>query len=442
MTDALLCLPFALLLLGIALFPMLESTRHLWEHNRNKLLYSLGLGLAGLGVHLATGGAQDRMFHAALEYAAFIALIASLYIVSGGIYITGAFAGYPHVNTAFLGLGALLANLLGTTGASMVLLRPLLRANQHRKHTTHIVIFFIFTVSNCGGLLTPLGDPPLYLGFLRGVPFEWTLGLWPEWLFSNLTLLFLFHLIDSRAFTREDLATRDNLVDQIKAAARPLHVRGHINFLFLAAILLTLLGSSYAVTPLFARALPAETAQAAGTLFQAAAMAVIAFASYRLTQPGIHAHNEFSFGPIKEVAAIFSGIFAAMVPALVVLEAHAPALGLSGARHYFWATGILSSLLDNAPTYLTFATLAAGQAGVSSEHLLELVRTSPAPLVAISCGSVLMGALTYIGNGPNFMVKAVAEHQGVKMPGFLGYLKWSCAVLLPLFLLMTFIFFK
>lgn len=437
---ALHALPFAGLLALVAILPLLPGVSHWWEHLRNKLIVAAALGIAGVLAYVSVSHDWVRVGHSYLEYAAFLAMVASLYIVAGGIYITGAFAGFPWLNTLFLGIGAVLANLLGTTGASMVLIRPLLRANKLRSHKTHIVVFFIFVVSNCGGLLTPLGDPPLYLGFLRGVPFGWTLRFTREWLLVNGALMAIFHLIDSYWYTKEETSTHHGLAEEVAAAERPIHIRGKANFAWLGAILAVLIGSSLVLVPLLTPSMGLEHAQLAGTVFQIVAMAGIAFASYKGTAPTIHMHNEFSFHPILEVGIIFFGIFGAMVPALAMLEAKAAALGVTLPWHYFWASGLLSSVLDNAPTYLTFATLAAAQVGVDAGHLAQLAREHPMLLEAVACGSVMMGALTYIGNGPNFMVKAIAEHQGVKMPSFVGYMKWSYAVLLPLFLLVTWFF--
>ena len=433
--------PFGGLLACIALLPLIPATRHWWDNNRSKLQLAAAAAALGLGLYISATGDWSAVGHTYLEYAAFLAMIASLYTVSGGIYISGAFAGYPYVNTLFLLLGAVLANGLGTTGASMVLLRPLLRANKLRQHKVHIVVFFIFVVSNCGGLLTPLGDPPLYLGFLRGVPFAWTLGLTKHWLLVNGALLLVFHLLDEYYFTHEDLETKSNLVDEVKKAERALHIRGGRNFYFLAGILGAMLGSSYVLVPLLRGSLGEANAALASVLFQILAMLAIAYASFKTTPDSIHIHNEFSFHPIKEVAALFFGIFGAMVPALAVLQAKAAALGLSAPWHYYWASGTLSSVLDNAPTYLTFATVAAAQSGVDAGHLAALAAAQPLLLQGVAAGSVMMGALTYIGNGPNFMVKAIAEHQGVEMPSFLGYMKWSYGVLIPVFLLVTWLFF-
>jgi len=326
----------------------------------------------------------------------------------------------------FLAMGAVLANLIGTTGASVLLIRPVLRINSERQHTAHLPIFFIFTVSNLGGLLTPLGDPPLFLGFLNGVPFSWTLTLWPEWLLVNGVVLTLFLIWDTIAHGREPAraSARD------KSEAEPLRLRGLVNILFLAGIMggVLLQGT-----------LPSPRGEVAG----GAVMLAMAVLSLLFTPRGLRAANAFTWEPIAEVAILFAGIFVTMVPALEILAGHGGALGISQPWQFFWLTGILSAFLDNAPTYLTFATMAAG-----SEDFALLVHgqvpglDGPLVLKAISCGAVFMGALTYIGNGPNFMVKAIADAAGYRTPSFFGYLAYSCLILLPVFVLVTILFFR
>lgn len=438
----LFCLPFVLMLLLIAVLPLGSATAAWWEHHRNKLAASLVLAGAGIALFVGAGAGWWKVAETALDYLAFISLLASLFVVSGGISITGAFAGLPRINTLFLGLGAVLANFLGTTGASMLLIRPLIRANRLRERKTHIMIFFIFIVGNCGGLLTPLGDPPLYLGFLRGVPFEWTLRLLPQWALMVLPLLFIFHLLDEYIFVKEDLATKRSLLDEIAASARRIHIQGRRNLVLLAAILATVLFSGSVLVPWMQHHASHETALAVGKIFQIMILAGIGWWSWQWTPRAIHDHNHFNFGPILEVAILFLGIFGAMIPALALLEAKAPHLGLEHTWQFFWLTGLLSSFLDNAPTYLSFAALAAGKSGISADQLGELASGFPGLLSAISCGAVFMGANTYIGNGPNFMLKAIAENARIRMPSFGAYMLWSLAFLVPLFLLQTFIFFR
>jgi Na+/H+ antiporter NhaD/arsenite permease-like protein len=417
-------LPFALTLLGIAVIPL--RWPHFWESNRNKGLFSAGLGIPVL-LYVSAFDAGVVM-HTALEYVSFIILLGALFVISGGIVLRGDLRATPEVNTAFLAVGALLANLIGTTGASMLLVRPLLRTNcPERKHVMHVPIFFIFVVSNCAGLLTPLGDPPLFLGYLRGVPFFWTMRLFPQWVFVVATLLGIFYALDHLAVAREEPSARRQDVREYQ----PLRIAGGHNFVFLLGVVLAVL---------FSPSLPKGWIRETLGLGALLAMAALSLAT---TPADLRKENAFGFGPILEVAVLFAGIFATMIPALEILRARGGEFGVSEPWHFYWLSGALSSFLDNAPTYLTFAALAqglhqAGQAAVEmtggpvAEHLLA----------AISCGSVMMGANSYIGNGPNFMVKAIAEEQGVVMPSFFGYLAWSCGILVPLFVLVTLIFFR
>lgn len=430
-------LPFAALLGAIAVLPLTRP--HWWEANGNKAIVSAALSLpfaAWLVLGQGLAGAQ-ALSHAVIDYLAFIALLGSLFVISGGIYVRGSLAGTPLSNSAILAIGAVLANLIGTTGASMVLIRPLLRANEKRRDKVHLVIFFIFVVSNCAGLLTPLGDPPLFLGFLKGVPFEWTLRLWREWLLVNGLLIVLFHLVDQYVFHREEKQHAEPLLEEV-LEHQPIRLEGLSNALFLGGV----------IAVIVAKGRNLGTAPEPWPFgIQEGAMVALAWAAYATTRPATRAANRFSFGPMIEVAVLFAGIFVTMIAPLQVLNSSGAALGPMADWQYFWATGVLSSFLDNAPTYLAFAAAAAGQYGVSIEgpvYLAELLARGPGAaelLVAISCGAVFMGANTYIGNGPNFMVKAIAEENGVRMPSFLGYVRWSAAVLLPLFLLVTLVFF-
>jgi Na+/H+ antiporter NhaD/arsenite permease-like protein len=417
--------PFALMLLAIAVLPL--AAPRLWERNRTKALVSALLGVpVAIWVAALDPAAVVRAGH---EYVAFIVLLGALFVISGGIVVRGTLAGTPGLNTALLGLGAVLASLIGTTGASMVLVRPLLRANSVRTDRTHVVVFFIFIVANAGGLLTPLGDPPLFLGFLRGVPFLWTLQLFPIWLFVNGALLALFYVVDAAIFRKEDLATPLDLGEVAVAHQVPVHVAGALNFLWLAAIVGVLVAAG-------ALRLPAGV--------QEAGMLAIVAVAWATTPGALRAENGFSFAPIVEVAALFAGVFATMIPALAVLNARGASLGIDARWEFFWATGLLSSFLDNAPTYLTFASLGSGVLGTDATDLGALLAhpDGPAVLRAVSAGAVLMGANTYIGNGPNFMVKAIAELGGIPMPGFFRYMLWSGAILLPLFAAVTWLFFR
>jgi Na+/H+ antiporter NhaD/arsenite permease-like protein len=416
--------PFGLMLLSIALLPLLAG--RFWEHNRNKALVSV---LLGAPVAAWIGWLEPAaLAHTAHEYLAFLLLLGALFVISGGIVVRGTLAGTPGLNAALLAVGAVLASLIGTTGASMVLVRPLLRANSVRARKAHVVVFFIFVVSNAGGLLTPLGDPPLFLGFLRGVPFLWTLRLLPHWLFVNGILLVVAYVVDSTIFRREDLETPGDLDELAVEHQVPVHVVGKLNVLWLAGVVgMLLLSGAVRLPP--------------GAL--EGGMALIALLSWWTTPRTLRQENGFAWGPIVEVAVVFAGIFATMIPALQILNARGAALGSMAPWQFFWASGALSSVLDNAPTYLTFAATASGVLGTDAANLGTLLATARGPslLAAISAGSVLMGANTYVGNGPNFMVRAIAEGGGVRMPSFFGYMAWSGAVLIPIFVAVTFVFF-
>jgi Na+/H+ antiporter NhaD/arsenite permease-like protein len=429
-------LPFAALLLCIATLPL--AAPHFWESNRNKGWVALALALpiaAYLPLAFGAAGAH-RLVESTCEYLSFIALLGSLFVITGGIHVSGSLSGTPLLNTALLAIGALLANAIGTTGASALLIRPLLRANEPRVRKAHIVVFFIFVVSNCGGLLTPLGDPPLFLGFLKGVPFTWTFQLWLPWLLVNGSLLLIFNVWDQIVFAREERERPGSQFEEVMEHA-PLRIRGRRNFLFLVGIVAVIaasgngLGNAGAPWPFGISEL---------------AMLGIGVAAWWVTHHEHRAANNFDFAPIVEVAVLFAGIFVTMGPALLLLNARAPSLGLSEPWQFFWASGSLSSFLDNAPTYLTLAATACGQSGVplDGRYLNEFLALGPGSaetLSAIATGAVFMGANTYIGNGPNFMVKAIAEQNGVAMPSFFGYMAYSIAVLLPLFGIVTLVMF-
>jgi Na+/H+ antiporter NhaD/arsenite permease-like protein len=402
-------LPFAAMLLAIAVCPLWVP--HWWEPNRNKLLASAVLGLPVLLFYGVRH--PPALLHAGEDYVSFIVLLAGLYVIAGGIMLRGDLVATPATNTAFLALGAVLASVVGTTGASMLLVRALLQTNSERTHVKHTVIFFIFVVSNVGGMLTPLGDPPLFLGYLAGVPFTWTLRLLPHWALMVGVLLAAFFVFDSIQFSHEPLAA----LQRDRARVQPLRVHGTLNGAWL-------LGVVAAVAALQAP-------------WREVVIVALAVLSLWLTPRGIRRDNGFSAGPMLEVAALFAGIFLTMIPALELLRERGGELGVREPWHFFWASGILSSFLDNAPTYLTF--LALGQ-GLRLPG--EIVGVPAAILAAISVGSVAMGANSYIGNAPNFMVKAVAEEAGVKMPSFFGYMLYSGAILVPLFVAVTLIFFR
>jgi Na+/H+ antiporter NhaD/arsenite permease-like protein len=400
--------PFVALLLGIAILPL--TAPRFWESNLRKLVVSAVLGLPVLVLYL--NHHPQALVHAGADYVSFMVLLGSLFVIAGGVMVDGDLEATPRVNTAFLGLGALLASFVGTTGASMLLIRPLLRTNSERRRVTHTVVFFIFLVSNIGGCLTPLGDPPLFLGYLQGVPFGWTFRIAPAWLFTTGLLLCIYYIWDTKAHAREDRA--DRLQDRL--TVKPLRVAGYENLLLLGGIVLA---AAFLQAP-----------------WRELVMVAVAVGSLLRTDPELRRTNHFTFHPILEVAAIFAGIFLTMLPALDLLRGRGADLGVREPWQFFWATGALSSFLDNAPTYLTFLALAQGQ-GLAA----EVVGVPHDILAAISLGAVFMGANTYIGNGPNFMVRSIAESRGVKMPSFGGYMLYSGAVLLPVFVLVTFAFF-
>lgn len=433
-------LPFVAYLLLIAVLPL--AAPRFWHPNRNKLLLALIVSAPVVAyLLLAVDHSGHWLADAALEYAAFIGLMGALFVITGGIRITGSLAGTPLTNTTILGLGALVASFIGTTGASMLLIRPLLRANESRVRKAHIVVFFIFIVSNSGGLLTPLGDPPLYLGFLRNVPFLWTFRLVVPWLLVNSILLAVFNLLDQRILAREERDRPGAQFEDVQKIREPLGLEGGFNFLWLGGVIALIFAAGRWGTALLGRHEMLVLAQIAG-------FGVLAAGSWFMTRPHVRTANRFTWGPVLEVAAIFIGIFATMIPALKLVEAEGARLGMQNPREFFWATGLLSSVLDNAPTYLTFTTLAtsvvnATGAGLDPHNLAPLAAhpTGGALLAAISCGAVFFGAMTYIGNGPNFMVKAIAEEHKVAMPGFFGYMAWSTIVLIPLFAVLTVVWF-
>jgi Na+/H+ antiporter NhaD/arsenite permease-like protein len=416
-------LPFVGMLATIALAPQLVP--HFWERPRNQLLVALAWSAPVLGYLGWLGGeeAAHALTHAGLEYVSFILLLGSLFVISGGILVRADLPAKPWINTAFLAVGAVLANLVGTTGASMLLIRPVLRTNSERANTLHVPIFFIFLVSNVGGALTPIGDPPLFLGYLRGVPFSWTLThLWDEWLIVAGLLLAIFFALDTYMYRQESTERRQ--LDERRI--EPITVQGWLNVgLLLLVVASVLLLSS----------IPGA---------RELSMGLLAAISWWMTPAAIREGNLYSWGPILEVAALFCGIFVTMIPATALLETHGAALGVTQPWQYFWAAGVLSSFLDNAPTYVTFAAMACGSyaehcPNAESLGSLTLHPESQVVLQAISLGAVFMGANTYIGNGPNFMVRAIASASGYRMPSFFGYMGWAAVFLLPLFVLLTLI---
>jgi len=433
-------IPFAGVLLSIAIMPL--AAPQVWHHHFGKIAAGWALAfLVPFALVFGPGVAGQAFVHALLaEYIPFIILLVALFTAAGGIYVRGNLHGSPAVNTAIMAVGTVLASLMGTTGASMLMIRPLIRANDNRKHVAHVVVFFIFTVSNAGGSLTPLGDPPLFLGFLKGVDFFWTAQhIFPETLFLVGALLAIFYVIDSWFYRREGTLPADPTPD-----TRGFGLEGAVNFLPLLAVVgLVLMSGTWK---------PGISFDVWGTevelqqIVRDALLVVVALVSLAITPKGVREKNQFSWAPMQEVAKLFIGIFLTMIPVLAMLKAGeqgpfaAVARAVTGPDGqalpwaYFWFSGVLSSFLDNAPTYLVFFNLAGGDPQV-------LMTTGAATLAAISAGSVFMGANTYIGNAPNFMVKAIAEDRGVRMPSFFGYMAWSGCILVPLFVVMTFIWF-
>jgi len=408
-------LPFVVMLLSIAFMPFIHL--HWWEKNYPKV--AVALGAIAVTYYLVFLGQPGRVAEVAHEYVSFIALIGSLFVVAGGIHISVRGEATPFRNTVFLAIGAVAANFIGTTGASMLMIRPWIRMNKYRITAFHIV-FFIFIVSNVGGALTPIGDPPLFLGYLKGVPFFWTAhNLWLPWLVVVGALLAIFYTVDAINFRRAP-----EVVRELETAHEEFRIEGKRNFFFIVLILVGLF-------------LPVP--------WREIVMIAAALASWYATPRRIHEMNHFNLHPIKEVAWLFFGIFGTMIPALDYLQLHSDTLGVETSLQFYAFTGVLSAVLDNAPTYLTFLAAAMGQKGLNlgdPADVASFAATHTPILVAISLGAVFFGAATYIGNGPNFMVKAIAQHAKVETPSFFGYvLRFSLPVLLPVLILVGWLFF-
>ena len=440
--------PFVALLLCIAILPLNRRTKRWWHSNRNKLLVGAALGLVTIGYYAFRGygiASNTQMTapglstvstvlnHAMLdEYFPFISLLFALYVISGGVHLRGDFPAHPFINTTFLAIGAVLASFVGTTGASMLLIRPLLKTNSQRQRVSHTVIFFIFIVSNIGGSLLPIGDPPLFLGYLRGVPFLWTLGLWRPWAMCVGLLLVTYYFWDRREYALElpEWIRRD------EAQVEPLALRGGVNLIWLSAVVVV----TGMINP--TKPFPGTSWTPPHHLRELLQLVVLAL-SFITTPRGLRVENGFSYEAIAEVACLFAGLFLCMQVPLEILDASTDGLGVRSPAKLFWATGLLSSTLDNAPTYLVFfeasLTRHAGP-GVLQLGGGQFIRE--ALLVAISLGAVFMGAATYLGNGPNFMVRSIAERAGVKMPSFFRYVLYSAFILLPMFIIVTLLFLR
>jgi Na+/H+ antiporter NhaD/arsenite permease-like protein len=423
-----LLIPFVLMLLTIAIGPMLFN--HWWENNRNKLIVSLVLGIP-LSIILIIRGLKHELVHQILfDYVPFIILLGSLFVITGGIHIKGDIQAKPSTNALFLAIGGILASFMGTTGAAMLLIRPVIATNSQRKFKIHTILFFIAIVANAGGMLTPLGDPPLFLLFLKGAPFGWFFTLVYEWAFVLVVLLVIYIIVDSYYYKKEDEA--NILLD--KNNIKPIRIKGNINFIFLIGVILSVafLNENY---------IPQINHNPYLRFIREGVMLLMAILSLAFTKRNIrYKQNNFSWAPIVEVAFLFLGIFITMTPALLYLKETADSFGLSKASHFYYVTGALSSFLDNAPTAFLFHNLALEMVGLFPGA--NLVANIPEILLtAISLGAVFFGAMTYIGNGPNFMVKAIAEENKIKMPGFFGYMfKFSLIVLLPVYIITQLIF--
>ncbi|MBI5762131.1 MAG: sodium:proton antiporter [Planctomycetes bacterium] len=442
--------PFAALLLAIAILPLIPKTAHWWHQNRNKLLVALVLGFItllhyhfrGFGFthdqHTSEPGLATTLavLHATIlrEFFPFMSLLFSLYVIAGGIRVRGDIPAHPLTNTTILGIGGVMASIVGTTGASMLLIRPLLATNSERKRVVHTVVFFIFIVSNIGGSLLPIGDPPLLLGYLRGVPFLWTLTLWKEWAFCTGILLALYYVWDKFEYKKE--TPRRIALDETRV--EPIRIDGGKNVLWLLLVILVT-GTISPIKPFL------NTNWTPPFYLREALQLAFVGVSLLTTPKNLRKETNFSYDAIVEVACLFAGIFLCMQVPMEILNAKGASLGVDTPAKFFWATGMLSSFLDNAPTYLVFFETANAMTHSAGPGILQLVSghyIREDLLVAISIGAVFMGANTYIGNGPNFMVKSIAESAGVKMPSFFGYMAYSVCILIPLFGLVTFVFLR
>ncbi|MGM9782109.1 MAG: sodium:proton antiporter [Paludibacteraceae bacterium] len=427
-------IPFGIMLLMIAIGPLVAEKW--WESNINKLIVSLFLGVP-TAVCLIMGGMTHDLEHQVLfDYVPFIVLLLALFVITGGIHLSGDIKAKPWVNTLFLGIGYILASLMGTTGAAMLLIRPVITTNQQRKHTVHTILFFIALVANCGGLLTPLGDPPLFMLFLRGAPFTWFLSMLPEWAFTGALLLIIYYFVDRYYYAKEDWTNLAN--DSLEY--EKLRLTGSINFVYLIGVILSVAFINEGTIPQMGE----ENAPLwLKFLREIVLLSLTGLSLYTTKKEVRYTQNKFTWAPIIEVAVLFLGIFTTMTPALAYLKAHATELGLSTPWQFYYSTGMLSSFLDNTPTAVAFHSVATG---LTAEQMTAFACPTVAGipeilLKAISLGAVMFGAMTYIGNGPNFMVKAIAEESGIKMPSFFGYmLKFSLVILLPIYIIVQLIF--
>lgn len=441
-----LCIPFAGLLLCIAVLPLVKA--EWWEKNQPYavIFWSL-LFIIPFAVKFGMGEAAEVVLDCIIkDYLTFIVLLFGLFCVAGNITVEGNLVGSPRVNVLLLAIGTLLSSWVGTTGASMLLVRPVIKMNAWRKNKTHIMVFFIFLVSNIGGCLTPIGDPPLLMGFSRGVPFFWSLRLFPVLLLNMIVLLAVFYRFDKKAYMR-DIAS--GAMPEIKEGDPLIKIKGLHNLIFLVMIIAAvILSGVLPEMPIFQNGagevigihIYKDIVLELPAIIEIVIILLAAFLSFKTTNERIRKENHFTWGAIKEVAILFIGIFITMQPALMILKSVGGSLGINKPFEMFWITGALSSFLDNTPTYLVFLTT-AGVMGFTSGVKTVLGTVPIRMLMAISCGAVFMGANTYIGNAPNFMVKAISDENGVKMPSFFGYMLWSLGILIPVFILDMLIFF-
>ena len=418
-------LPFILMLLSIAVFPLFWN--HFWEKNKNKLIIAIILSVPVI-IYLLSSGLTEKLYEIIVfDYVPFIILLGSLFTITGGIYLSGDIEAKPWINTMFLAGGAALASFVGTTGAAMLLIRPVIQTNKQRKYKVHTILYFIAIVANCGGLLTPLGDPPLFMMYLRGAPFEWFFKLFPEWFFVNIILLAIYFIVDTYYYKKEDISA----IQIDKTNVRPLKLQGKRNFIFLLMVIL-------AVAFLNEEYLTIIHSNHFFKFIREAVILLAAYLSMLVTTKLLRTSNNFTWQPIQEVAYLFLGIFITMVPCLLYLETNAKILGVKSPTDFYYYTGLLSSFLDNTPTAVTLHSLATGlgvNSGITIAGIPEEI------LKAICIGAVFFGSMTYIGNGPNFMVKTVAEENNIKMPDFFSYIiKFSLIVLLPAFILVQLLF--
>ena len=428
-------IPFLIMLLAIAVGPLILGKW--WDKNKNKLLVSVILSIPVVVYMLENGLSTNLANTVVHDYVPFIILLGSLFIITGGIHVSGDIKATPRNNVLFMGIGYVLAAFMGTTGAAMLLIRPMINTNQERKYTTHTMLFFIAAIANCGGLLTALGDPPLFMLYLRGAEFSWFFTLFPEWAFTGVLLLSIYYFVDRYYYKKEEWI--DLAEDSIQQ--EPIRVTGNINFLFLLGVILAVAFINKGNIP----AMEQENTPIWLEYIREIILVTLAALSLYYTKSEVRKNNSFSWTPITEVACLFLGIFVTMSPALIWLANNAVSFGLTEPRQFLYASGVLSSFLDNTPTAVAFYDLARGLvAGGLPLSLSESIKVAGVPeilLKAICVGSVFFGSMTYIGNGPNFMVKSIAEERGIKMPSFFAYMfKFSLIVLLPIYIIVQLIF--